>query len=346
MGNKNAPEQFGVWIAFQSMIGSVDETIRRMKSIGAKWVAPRAGDGIRRDGKWSPALAREAIKKYHAAGIKVYPWLYSYPNSYLAEVGVFKALMDEGADGVFIDAEIEWQLGGGVHKVAAEHYMQLLRKELGDECFIAHAPFPYVAWHLDFPYVEFGKYCDAVADQLYWSEINNDPVQKHIDRTQTQWDAFLKLHPEAAKMRCPIGVTYGHELKFVKNPPPGTFRGDDLRVFMKWCKDKKLPFYSLYSLDAACPEAMAVLQELAATEAETFVAPVIDTSEIDSGDSNYDIRLHRDSVWSAYRNMIEVEESRSMTQDDHDAHTEVIQPWFVVLLDFIMKLISSLSGKK
>lgn len=347
MGMLNAPSGFGIWVAFQSMIGSVDETIRRMKLIGAKWIAPRAGDGVRRDGKWSSTQAREAIQKYHAAGIKVFPWLYSYPTSYLAEVPILKSLIDEGADGIFLDCEIEWQLGNGIYKPAAEHYMQLLRKELGEDCFIGHAPFPYILWHLDFPYVEFGKYCDAVADQLYWSEINNDSAQKHIDRTQAQWDTYLKMHPEAAKVRCPIGVTYGHELKFVKNPPPGTFRPDDLTTFIEWCKAKDLPFYSVYSLDAACPDGMATLQKLAGASEHIEIPPAIDTNPQES-DSNFDKRIHWVGLSELYNSHIELEDSsHSMTDEDHDNHAEVVQlAWYTVLIEFIVKLVRMLSGKK
>lgn len=256
--SNNDPVGFGLWVAFQDSVGTIEESIKRLKSSGANWVAPRAGQGIHRDKRWSPAEARESIKKYHDAGIKVYPWLYTYPNSCMQEIAVLKALMDEGADGIYLDAEIEWQ-GHGDHKPLAEQFLKALRSAVGDDCFIGHAPFPYVLWHTDFPYVEFGRYCDVVSDQLYWTEIDSQTASAHITKSAAQWKTFLQSHPEAAKVRCPIGVTYGHELKGVTHPPPGAFKVTDMEAFLDWCESQQIPSWSLYSLDAATPEAMTAL---------------------------------------------------------------------------------------
>lgn len=349
MGMTNAPTQFGIWIAFQNSIGSIDESIKRLKAAGASWVAPRAGEGGWRDKEWSPEKAKAAIAKYHAAGIKVYPWVYSRPSSYLAEVKVFKALVDEGADGVFIDAEIEWQGAGGSHKPAAALFMQALRKELGEECFIAHAPFPYVQWHLDFPYVEFGTYCDAVADQLYWTEINDAGARSHIDKTSAQWAQFLKAHPEGAKLRCPIGCTYGNELKGVLKGPPGKFRALDLEVFVKWCQEQCFPFYSVYSLDAACSEATVKMQELAGSSNPACFPPSMPASD--------DVESPAINNWEMYREVV-------VTGDVTDAVVQLPEedvtpapaplvvsptvsvPWFIVLFQFIAMLIGSITGKR
>lgn len=326
MGQKNTPVGLGIWIAFQNSIGTVEKSIELLKLVGAKWVAPRAGEGPWRDSYWKPDMAREAIKKYHDAGIKVYPWIYSYPNSYTAEVPIFKALMEEGADGVFIDAEIEWQ-GHGQNKPAAESFMQKLRSELGDDCFIGHAPFPYVQWHLDFPYEEFGKYCDAVCDQLYWTEISNDTVKHHIAVTDKQWSDVLAKNPNFAKVRCPIGVTYGHELKNVKVPPPGEFRISDLEDFLDWCESKKLPFYSLYSLDSARPDAIETLR-LRANPPDVPAAPTENGSKSP---------------------LIEASEGEQIqTQGQIDALVPAggTAPWFIVLLQFITRLFSFIFSRK
>jgi len=352
MGTKNAPSGFGVWIAFQGMIGSIDESIRRMKAIGATWVAPRAGVGSKRDGNWTPEKARAAIAKYHAAGIKVFPWVYSRPDSYLEEIPVFKALMDEGADGVFIDAEIEWEGPGGVHRAAAADFMERLRVELGEGCFIAHAPFPYVLWHQDFPYVEFGSRCDAVCDQLYWTEINGASAASHVENTGKQWAEYLKKNPTACKLRSPIGITYGSELKGVAKPPPGKMRPEDLRFFIEWCKKQCLPFYSIYSLEASTPESIAVLQELAGTDTSVcFDAPPEGST-------------FPQSNWSTYRNIFNAWQTRD---DAHDligslagpdvpeqkkedallAPTDVQGlPWYISFIRFILGLLAALFSKK
>lgn len=260
MVSKNSPAGFGAWVAFQDTIGPVEKTIQICKDIGAEWIAPRAGAGRGLDVRWSPAEAKASIEKYHAAGIKVYPWLYSWPSAADAEVALFKSFKDQGADGVFIDAEVEWQ-DPNVHQ-KAEDFMKKLRAALGDDYPIMHAPFPYPLWHVQFPYVEFGRYCDQVHPQTYWSEINDAGAKKHTLGAQAQWDEYAKQNKEILGMAgevCHIGVTYGKE---IGGPTPGAFRPSDLKWFMDWCKEKNLSAYSVYSLDAMNPLAYKTLKAL------------------------------------------------------------------------------------
>lgn len=262
MGTKNRPTGFGVWVAFEDTLHTIEHSIELCKAIGAQWVAPRGGAGRYRDSRWGSAEAKVSIQKYHDAGIRVYPWLYSMPSTCSVEVALFKAFMDEGADGVYIDAEVEWQ-GTGQNGPVAETFMKAMRAALGDDCFIGHAPFPYVLYHTQFPYVEFGRYCDQVATQLYWSEISDAGAKHHIDAVAAQWKSYLPAHPEASGGELThIGVTYGHELPGVKNPPPGTFRGTDLKLFMDWCVTQGFSSYSVYSLDAMNSEAYATLKAI------------------------------------------------------------------------------------
>lgn len=250
---KCAPSGFGVWAAYPGRIGGVDAFVAAVVKSGAKWVAPRIATGKMRDGYWTSATAREATEKFHAAGIKVYPWVYSYPNTCLVEVAWFKAAQDEGADGVFIDAEIEYEQGD--HAAQAELFMVSLRKAVGEDFFVGHAPFAYPLWHSGFPYEVFGKYCDAVADQLYWTEFNDQGAQHHIDATTAQWKSHDAAFPKIARPRHPIGVSYGNELKGIKNPPPGKLKRADVDTFLDWCEKSGFEAYSLYSIEAACPEA-------------------------------------------------------------------------------------------
>ncbi len=261
MTSQNSPIGFGAWVAFQDTIGSVEKTIQLCKDIGAQWIAPRGGAGRGLDTRWGPAEAKASIEKYHAAGIKVYPWIYSWPSAADAEVALFKSFKDQGADGIFIDAEIEWQDDGSHHQ-QAEEFMKKLRATLGDDYPIMHAPFPYVLWHSAFPYVEFGKYCDQVHPQTYWSEINDAGAEKHVLASQAQWDEYAKQHKDilgSSGQVCHIGVTYGKE---IGGPTPGAFRPSDLKWFMDWCKAKNLISYSVYSLDAMNPLAHKTLKAI------------------------------------------------------------------------------------
>lgn len=281
MAPKNAPVGLGFYIAFQNTIGTIDESVKRLKSIGAKWVAPRAGASTGRDTRWSPAEAKVAIQKYHDAGIAVYPWIYSYPSTCMREVPIFKALMDEGADGIIIDAEAEWQ-SQGENGPLAEQFLTALRKAVGEDTWIGHAPFPYVIWHAQFPYVEFGRHCDNCSTQLYWTEISDAGAQTHVERVSAQWKQYLKQHPEAAGGELThIGVTYGDELN-TPHPPPGKFHASDMLYFMDWCEAQGFSSYSLYSLDAACPEAMAALRKRHEERSAPVTVPVEPVAKVEA----------------------------------------------------------------
>lgn len=261
MGSNNAPSGFGMWIAFGQTIGTLAKVIQLAKDCGAEWIAPRAGESTWNDVWWAQQGPANIVKACHDAGLKCYPWVYSHPTTCMGEIARYKLFMDQGADGVFIDAELEWQNAANNGPIA-EQFLSQLRKTLGDDAFIGHAPFPYISWHAQFPYEQFGKYCDQVHPQTYWSEISDAGAAHHIAATQSQWDAVAKSKPAvlgAAGAICHIGVTYGKE---IGGTTPGVFRPSDLAYFMKWCKDHQLPSYSVYSLDAMNPLAHATLKAL------------------------------------------------------------------------------------
>src|SRR5207248_815938 len=79
-----------------------------LPELGVKWVAPRGGAGGFRDASWSRWTARDSVKRYHDAGLRVYPWIFSRPWAWQNEVLLFQQFIDEGADGVIIDAEALW----------------------------------------------------------------------------------------------------------------------------------------------------------------------------------------------------------------------------------------------
>lgn len=262
MSQKNAPVGLGVWVAYANKWKTPEDLLASVKEVGAQWIAPKAGDGGHRGGFWTKEYAAKAIPIFHTAGVKIFPWVYSYPNSTTAEVTLLKAVIDEGTDGVFLDCEIEWQRAGRFYAPFAAAYGKNLRAAIGPDVFVAHAPFPYVEWHRDFPYEAFATFCDGVCDQLYWTEIDGQGAQHHIDAVQPQWDSFYKSSPASAIPRRPIGVTYGRiELEKVqKTPPPGKFALKDLAYFVDWCESKQLPYYSLYSLEASAESAIEYLR--------------------------------------------------------------------------------------
>lgn len=236
------PSGLGIWVAFAGQVGGHAAIADVLPALGVSWVAPRGGAGATRDSSWSQELARDAVARYHSAGIAVFPWIYSRPISYRYEIELFRRFIDEGADGVILDAEVSWDRG---HRDAATRYMTELDAALPDT-FVADAPWAYPSYHPGFPFVEFGRRVNARMPQTYWTEFDRRGPRYHLPRIDAEWAAFHAANAEVARPVCPIGVTYG-----VEHPshPPGLFNLDDLEFFLERYADR--PAASLYTYEAA-----------------------------------------------------------------------------------------------
>lgn len=247
------PHGLGIWVAFAGQAGGHESIATKLHEIGARWVAPRAGEGSFRDRHWQPKTAREHVRRYHDAGLLVYPWIYSRPSSWRAEVAVFRQLVDEGADGVIIDAEVPWDRG---QKVTALRFMEALDKDLPG-VFIADAPWAYPHFHPGFPFAEFATRVNARMPQAYWSEIDNRGARYHLPRIDEGWAKLHAANPKSVRPVWPIGVTYGREHP---SRPPGVFNPADLEFFLD--RYPAIPV-SLYSYEAAREPALQVLRSRA-----------------------------------------------------------------------------------
>jgi len=269
---KIAPSGLGMWIwqIKNCDNGNWDKIIDRCKKTGVKWLAIKCGETTRYQ-QFNNENAKKIVKLCHDNDIKVYVWVYSKPEVWQKEIPVLKGCIDDGADGLIINAEIEWQMAKNANQIA-EQYMVELRKQVGD-VFIAHAPFPIVSYHLDFPYIGFGKYMDAVMPQSYWAEIGR-PVDKIVSWTNNEWVKFNQKNPQSAKPVWPIGNTYGKGPMAPK--APSVLNPEDVAKFVKAYPD--LPI-SLYSYDACSKEVWAVLEKLyketpGPTKTESQFSPV------------------------------------------------------------------------
>lgn len=237
-----SPKGLGLWIAFAGQLGGHEKAAAKAKAYGARWVAPRGGEGRYREAHWGVRDARAHVRRYHDAGLKVFPWVFSRPLSWRGELDLYKAFVDEGADGVIIDAEAAWDSG---QKTTALRYMEACAKELPD-AFIADAPWAYPNFHPGFPFEEFATRVNARMPQMYWTEFDNRGAAYHLPRIDAAWAALHAKRPSLERPLFPLGVTYGHEHP---SRPPGTFRTSDLEMFLRRYDSREA--VSLYSLEAA-----------------------------------------------------------------------------------------------
>jgi hypothetical protein len=263
------PVGAGCWFAFPKMIGggSPAAIVDFLKHLGVKWVAPRGGEGARRDNRWTAAHT----KACNDASIPVYRWIFSRPGSWGGELVLAETFKAEGDAGYIIDAEVAWETNGD-WRLEASRYCEALDKKLGSDYFIADAPWPYVFSHMNektnkgFPFAEFAARMNMRMPQSYWTEISNAGAKYHMPRIDAQWEKFHQLHPEARKPVCHIGITYGRaELQKWGSIqlPPGTITPEDIQYFdERYRGGNGQKCRSYYSGEAASAAALETLHDL------------------------------------------------------------------------------------
>ena len=215
----------GVWIwkIWEIENGDVSKIIQKLQSANVDWVTIKCGDsnsyypdhGYMYN--WLNANGYsnfgEVVTQFHNAGIKVFGWQYVYSESkysgtgYSTEAAVSNKILDiSGIDGLIIDAEEEYE-GEGKGPIA-ENYMADIRNK-HPSSFIAYSPFPIIDYHLWFPYIEFGRYCDAVMPQAYWKDIGVTPTEM-VNWMNEQWDKWHETwksggYGDSVKPLIPVG---------------------------------------------------------------------------------------------------------------------------------------------
>ncbi len=188
-------------LGVNSVQGIIDYEVAR----GMKWITVKCGDG---SSIWTQFNA-DLITRAHNAGLKIFGWAYVYGNSVQGEINVALNALNLGADGFIIDAETEYEVLAN-NSAAAAQYCQGIRAAYPDR-FLAHAPYPIISSHSGFPYITFGRYCDAVMPQAYWKDIGNTPTFM-VTRMNSEWrtwqNSLTGADTNAIKPIIPIGQGY------------------------------------------------------------------------------------------------------------------------------------------
>jgi len=117
---------------------------------------------------WSQ-FSKTLVTDLHEAGLKVCAWQFVYGLRPLIEANLARNAVKDGADCLVIDAESAYQ---GKYP-AASMYMARLRKLIGNGFPVGLAGFPYIDYHLSFPYSVFLGPNGAQYNlpQMYWADI-------------------------------------------------------------------------------------------------------------------------------------------------------------------------------
>lgn len=198
-----APAGRGIWVwrLSQAENGNVTAIINRLTSQGVQWVALKCGDGAY---LWRAQCTQSLVTRFHNAGIRVYGWQYVYGDDPIGEADVANRILDLGIDGFIVDAESEYE----GKPLSASIYMVSIRVA-HPTSFIAYTTFPIISYHQRFPYLEFGRYSNAVMPQAYWQAIGVGP-ERMLAWMDSEWRQWAQIwrdtgHVDAVKPIMPIG---------------------------------------------------------------------------------------------------------------------------------------------
>ncbi len=239
--HKNFPFKVGVWIwELWTCVGKNDislvteDDIKNIAQVckdnNIAYVIIKSGDGIDTWLQWEK-FSQIILDSFHALGIKVYTWTYCYGDVPLREAAIAMWSLDKGSEGHVFDAESEYQ----GKPESAKTMLQAVRGHAPD-AFLAYAPFPIIDYHTTFPYIEFGKYCNAVMPQIYFGDFGMTPLEA-INWTIQQFDKWKKIWndgglADSIQPIIPLGQAYDNidpKVNYVQN-------GADIKEFIDGSK--------------------------------------------------------------------------------------------------------------
>lgn len=188
-----------IWELARSNGGDLSQIIARAKRSGISTLMIKSSDGT----TYWPQFSSTLVGELHAAHLRVCAWQYVYGDDPVGEAQVGAEAVRNGADCLLIDAEAEYQ---GKY-VAAQTYIQRLRRLIGTRFPVALAGFPWIDYHPSFPYSVFlgpGGAQDDVP-QMYWRDIGVSPGEVYAHTYS--WNELYQ------RPIFPLGQLYG-------SPPP------------------------------------------------------------------------------------------------------------------------------
>ena len=175
-------------------LGEPQNLIKQAKRTGIETLIIKAADGAI---VW-PQFAKYA-KAFKDAGLRVVAWSYIYAVNLPQAAQALCAAVDVGADGLVIDAEVEFEKVGKGATLARE-LCQLIRDK-AKNIPIGYTSFGLPNLHSLFPYQEFSVGTDFVMPQLYFADSGYPPdlmLQQSVEQ-------LVKYH----KPIIPVGQAYG-----------------------------------------------------------------------------------------------------------------------------------------
>jgi len=187
---KNPLDGNVMWIWYVDKSGgSADAIARKAKKHNVRTVLIKSSDGTR---VWSQ-FTKKLVSDLKAKGLNVCGWQYTYGANPAAEARAGATAKDRGADCFIINAEVEYE---GKYR-AADRYMRVLRREVGDKFPLGLSSFPYVHYHPSFPYSVFLGPDRAKWNlpQAYWKAIGTSVGKVYRETYRWNRPYNAKIYP-------------------------------------------------------------------------------------------------------------------------------------------------------
>lgn len=238
-----------IWKFLQLESGrSTFEMIQQAIDLNLGMVAIKIADGASSlDGSGSDAKIKQYVDQLHSKGIQVWGWHYLYggrrlvrnaegkiigsqENNYSTperEANIASSRLHQfGLDGYIMDPEAEYKTAPVGR---AQHFMNLLRSQIGSSIPVALCSYRYPKYHRELPWLEFLSKTDFHMPQVYWGEGANKNGLLNDGRylSVVELDESVKQLKALANIPVlPVGRAYigdGHS-----NPRP-----EEIRAFME-----------------------------------------------------------------------------------------------------------------
>ncbi len=175
-----------------SSVSNLTSLMIYMKNQGLQYVILKAAQGdtvFNQNG--SPQFTPAVVQAGHAAGLKVYGYIYTTGANVPGEISMCNFIFNQGADGLIYDAEGEWESTTAGSQVGANgpalatQLCSNVRSNWPNK-FIGLSTWPYRGVHSTLPYKEFAYYCDVIMPQAYWIELSDTPTEC-VARINSDW---------------------------------------------------------------------------------------------------------------------------------------------------------------
>ena len=236
----------GVWIYFVGdatnkvgghipSVTNVNSLMQFYRASGIRYCIVKAGDNTNLFNGLgsSPQFNTNLVNAAKSNGVAIFGYNRSYGLNIPGEISLADYVFNQGADGFVFDAEAEWEnTTNNITKTRmtngpalAWQLCSTVRSNWPNK-FLAHAPFAIIYVHSDFPYKEFGYWCDAVMPQYYhfsssglkgspsavinWADVNWRTWQNSLaGLPQTNYAGTAVSWTNAIKPILPLQDVYG-----------------------------------------------------------------------------------------------------------------------------------------